>query len=228
MNALTIKFGLTIATVVLAAVLAGSFVATIYREQNSRGTLLPTQGMTVLPSPKQITAFSLTDHEQHSFDLASLKGKWSFLFFGFTSCPDICPTTLSVLAGVRNKVADRTPALKPAAAAATPMQFVFISVDPKRDTPAKLGQYVTHFDSSFNGVTGSNSELGNLARQLGAVYELSATTPGSDDYRVFHTSAVFLVDPLARYHAVLSSPHDAETISKRFLVLRELEEGPVR
>ncbi len=227
MNSLTIKFSLTIAAVVLAAMFAGSFVATIYREQNSRGTLLPTPGMTVLPSPKPITAFSLTDHEQHSFDLSSLQGKWSFLFFGFTHCPDICSTTLSVLARVRNKIVDSANLTKPVLAAA-PLQFVFISVDPKRDTPAKLGQYVTHFDSSFNGVSGSNSEIGNLARQLGAVYEISAVTPGTEDYRVFHSSAVFLVDPLARYHAVLSTPHDAETISKRFLVLRTLEEGQAK
>ena len=68
-------------------------------------------------------------------------------------------------------------------------------------------------------------EVGKLARQLGAAYQVSSIEPDTNDYRVYHTSAVFLVDPLARYHAVFSSPHDADGISKRFSVLRDLERG---
>lgn len=218
MSRSSIKFGLMITAVVLAAGLAGSFLSSVYREQNSRGTLLPNQTMTVIPQPKALTDFSLIDHTNHGFELASLKGKWSFVFFGFTHCPDICPTTLTTLARVRDKVATQP-------VGAEPMQFVFISVDPKRDTAARLGQYVKHYDASFYGVSGDDTEIGKLARQLGAAYQVSSIEPDKNDYRVYHTSAVFLVDPLARYHAVFSSPHDADGISKRFSVLRDLERG---
>jgi len=205
------------AAVVLAAMLAGVWLAATYRENGSRAILLPDQVMSLFPAPKPLAAFAFTDHENRVFDLSRLKGKWSFLFFGYTHCPDICPTTLATLARAHDNIAKST-------AGAKDVQFVFISVDPNRDTPSKLGQYVTYFDTSFLGVTGDNAQLGNLADQLGATYQL-AITPGMENYPVYHTSAVFLVDPRTRYHAVFAPPLDAEEISRRFKVLRELE-GP--
>ena len=204
-------------TVVLAAMLGGVWLAATYRENGSQAILLPDRVMTLFPDPKPLTAFAFTDHENRVFDLSRLKGKWSFLFFGYTHCPDICPTTLATLARAHESSAKST-------AGAKDVQFVFISVDPNRDTAGKLGQYVTYFDTSFLGVTGDDAQLGKLAAQLGAAYEV-AITPGMENYPVYHTAAVFLVDPRARYHAVFAPPLDAEGISRRFEVLRELE-GP--
>jgi len=204
-------------TVVLAAMLGGVWLAATYRENGSQAILLPDRVMTLFPDPKPLTAFAFTDHENRVFDLSRLKGKWSFLFFGYTHCPDICPTTLATLARAHESIAKST-------AGAKDVQFVFISVDPNRDTAGKLGQYVTYFDTSFLGVTGDDAQLGKLAAQLGAAYQL-AVTPGVENYPVYHTAAVFLVDPRARYHAVFAPPLDAEGISRRFEVLRELE-GP--
>src|SRR5713101_1808605 len=203
--------------VVLAAMLGGAWLAATYRENGSRAMLLPDRVMTLLPYPKPLTAFAFTDQENRVFDLSRLKGKWSFLFFGYTHCPDICPTTLAVLARAHGNIVKSTVGAKD-------VQFVFISVDPDRDTASKLRQYVTFFDATFLGVTGDNAQLGNLAGQLGAAYEL-AITPGVENYPVYHSAAVFLVDPRARYHAVFAPPLDAESISERFKVLRELE-GP--
>ena len=202
-------------SVVLAVMLGGVWLAATYRENGSRAILLPDQAMTLLPDPKPLTAFAFTDHENRVFDLSRLKGKWSFLFFGYTHCPDICPMTLAILARAHEDIVKSTVGAKD-------VQFVFISVDPNRDTAEKLGQYVTYFDTSFLGVTGDNAQLGNLAGQLGAAYQL-AITPGVENYPVYHTAAVFLVDPRARFHAVFAPPIDAESISKRFKVLRELE-----
>ena len=84
MHQIALKFSVMITTVALAAILAGVFLADIYREQDSRAMLLPNQGMKLLPHPRPLTAFALTDHKSRVFDLASLKGKWSFLVFGFT------------------------------------------------------------------------------------------------------------------------------------------------
>ena len=206
-----------VTSVALAAMLAGVWLADVYREHDSRAMLLPDQVITLFPEPKPLTAFALTDHKNRVFDLASLKGKWSFLFFGFTHCPDVCPTTLAVLARARDSIARNT-------AGAEDIQFVFVSVDPNRDSASKLGQYVGYFDASFLGVTGDNAQLGNLAGQLGAAYQV-AITPGVENYPVTHTTAVFLLDPRARFHAVFTPPHDAQAIGKRFKVVRELEAG---
>jgi protein SCO1/2 len=206
-----------VTTVVLAAMLGGVWLAATYRENGSRAILLPDRVVTLFPDPKPLTAFALTDHENRVFDVASLKGKWSFLFFGFTHCPDICPTTLAVLARARDNIAKSTVGTED-------IQFVCISVDPNRDTAGKLRQYVDYFDTTFLGVTGDNAQIGNLAGQLGAAYQV-AITPGMENYPVYHSTAVFLLDPRARYHAVFTPPHDADAISKRFKVVREFEAG---
>ena len=204
-----------ITTVTLAAMLAGVWLAAIDREQDSRASFLPNQAMQLFPNPKPLTAFTLADQGNHVFDLSRLKGKWSFLFFGFTHCPDVCPTTLSVLARAHENITRNT-------VGSEGIQFVFISVDPNRDTAVKLRQYVDYFDATFLGVTGNDAQIANLARQLGAEYRV-AFTPGVENYPVYHTTAVFLVDPRARYHAIFMPPLDAETISRRFNVLRELD-----
>ena len=215
MKQISLKFSIMMTTVALAAMLAGVWLAASDRENDSRAMLLPDRVMTLFPDPKPLTAFALTDHQNRVFDLASLKGKWSFLFFGYTHCPDVCPTTLAVLARARDNIAKNT-------VGAEDIQFVFVSVDPNRDTASKLRQYVEYFDATFLGVTGDSAQIGNLAGQLGAAYQV-AITPGMENYPVYHTTAVFLVDPRARYHAMFTPPLDAETISKRFKVVRELE-----
>jgi protein SCO1/2 len=201
--------------VALAAMFAGAWLAGSGRGNMSQAILLPDRVMTLFPDPKPLTAFALTDHKNRVFDLAGLKGKWSFLFFGFTHCPDICPTTLAILARARDNIAKSK-------VGAEDVQFVFISVDPNRDTAGKLGQYVAYFDTTFLGVTGNDAQIGNLARQLGAPYQVEFKL-GMENYPVYHTTTVFLVDPRARYHAMFTPPLDAETISRRFKVLRELE-----
>jgi protein SCO1/2 len=217
MNIMPLKFSIMITTVALAAMLAGVWLAASDRENHSRAMLLPDRVMTLFPDPKPLTAFVLTDHQNRVFDLSRLKGKWSFLFFGFTHCPDICPTTLAILARARDSIARNS-------VGAEDIQFVFISVDPNRDTASKLRQYVDYFDTTFLGVTGNDAQIGNLAGQLGAAYQV-AITPGVEDYPVYHSTAVFLLDPQARYHAVFTPPHDPEAISRRFKVVRELAAG---
>jgi protein SCO1/2 len=212
---MSLRFGVVTTIVALAAMLAGLWLATSDWNNDSRARLLPDRVMTVFPDPKPLTAFALADQQNRVFDVSRLKGKWSFLFFGFTHCPDVCPTSLAELARARDDIAKFS-------AGADDIQFVFISVDPNRDTAGKLSQYVAYFHPSFLGVTGNDAQIGNLARQLGAVYQL-APAAGVENYPVYHTTTVFLVDPRARFHAVFTPPLDAETISRRFKVLRELE-----
>src|SRR5213082_4318638 len=91
--------------VVLAAMLGGTWLAAVYRENGSQAVFLPDRAMTLFPAPKPLAAFAFTDQENRVFDLSRLKGKWSFLFFGYTHCPDICPTTLATLARARENIA---------------------------------------------------------------------------------------------------------------------------
>jgi protein SCO1/2 len=211
------KFRIMTTSIALAVIAAVAWLTLIDREFDSRAMLLPDQVITVFPDPKPLTAFALTDHKKRAFDLASLKGKWSFLFFGFTHCPDVCPTTLAVLARAREYIAKNM-------ARAEDIQFVFVSVDPNRDTVAKLGEYVRYFDAAFLGATGDSEQIANLASQLGAPYQVTIT-PGVENYPVTHTAAVFLLDPGARYHAVFTPPHDAKVISERFQIVRKIERG---
>lgn len=217
MKKYSLKFSIMITAVALVAIFAGMWLVKTYQEIDSRAMLLPNQVMTLFPDPKPLTAFALTDHQNRVFDLLRLKGKWSFLFFGFTHCPDICPTTLALLARVNENIAKNT-------VGAENVQFVFVSVDPNRDTMANLRQYVSHFDPTFLGVTGEDTQIGNLAGQLGAAYKVSIT-PGLEDYPVNHTAAVFLLDQQARYHAVFTPPLDAKAISSHFKLVQELEKG---
>lgn len=155
------------------------------------------------PDPKVLQDFSLTDEDGRSFDRSRLLGRWSLLFFGFTNCPDVCPTTLAVLKQARQQLADAPPA-----------QVVFVSVDPERDDRETLKRYVDYFDPAIVGVTGEPAELETLTRQLGILY-MKAGGDGPDEaYTVDHTASILLLDPAARLVGIMSPPHDAAQVSE--------------
>jgi protein SCO1/2 len=186
-----------------------------YRYDDARARLLPDPVITLFSDPRPLSAFALADHDDRVFDLTRLRGKWTFIFFGYTYCPDVCPTTLAQLARVRDRIA--TPQ-----APMNEIQFVFVSVDPNRDSARHLKQYVAHFNATFIGVTGGDREIANLTAQMGARYDVLAESD-TDSYPVSHTDAVFLVDPRARHLAVFKPPYDADAISARFNLVRRLE-----
>lgn len=131
---------------------------------------------------------------------SQLMGRWSMLFFGYTQCPDICPTALTLMAEMAKRL---PPAERP--------QVVFISVDPARDTPELLAAYMPSFDASFVGAAGTDAALAALVKHLGVMYERHPETqPGI--YTVDHTAGMFLIDPQARLKAVFSPPHDLEAM----------------
>src|SRR5258708_22753049 len=137
---MSLKFRIMMTTVVLAEMRGGVWLAATYGENGSRAMLQPDRVMTLFRDPKPLTAFAFTDQENRVFDLSRLKGKWSFLFFGYTHCPDICPTTLAILARAREKIAK-------SAVGAKDLQFVFISLHPDPDTAGKLRHYVSFCDA---------------------------------------------------------------------------------
>ena len=208
------KFSLIVASVLVMTCLVGGSLFLFSLGDDSNPRLIPDQVMTVFVDPKQLKEFILTDQNIHAFDLAQLKGHWSFLFFGYTHCPDICPSTLASLSKLREQLTKGINGSKN-------VQFVFISVDPKRDTAAILKQYTGYFDLSIVGVTGSELELRNLTGQLGALFEVESA-PDKENYQVYHTSVLFLINPQGQYVASLMPPFDISTISRRFSVLKKI------
>jgi len=161
---------------------------------------------TRFPVARAVQPFELVDHKHEVFDNAALQQRWSFLFFGYTYCPDVCPTTLSVLNSIAQRLQDVDQDIR----------FVMVTVDPQRDTPERLAEYVTYFNGDFLGVTGSDEALEQLTRQLGILYNRVESESGSENYLVDHTAAVFLFDPDGRYHAVFTPPLSAENIAGDF------------
>ncbi len=208
------KFSLIVAFVLVMTCLVGGSLFLFSLGDDSNPRLIPDQAMTVFVDPKPLREFVLSDQNIHTFDLARLKGHWSFLFFGFTHCPDICPSTLASLTKLREQLTKGINGSKN-------VQFVFISVDPKRDTAAILKQYTGYFDPSIVGVTGSELELLNLTGQLGALFEVESA-PDQESYQVYHTSALFLINPQGQYVASLLPPFDISTLSRRFSVRKKI------
>ena len=166
------------------------------------------------PEPRPLRTFELSDQYRQAFNLERLKGEWSFVFFGYTYCPDICPTTLSALTGVVKQLQKDPQGL-------TNIQVVFVSVDPRRDTPDILEAYLKYFNEAFQGVTGAQQDIDSLTRQFGAGYMVEPETrPG--EYLVSHTSSIFLVDPYGQLIAAFPPPHNANTIVEQFRQIRSL------
>jgi len=189
-------------------VLAGSLVLALMlwltQEQagiSHTGTANDFSPATLIPAPKIIQPFSLTDHHGQPFTLDNFKGKWTFLFFGFTHCPDVCPTTLQTFKFIHTQ-------LKQSDIAEEPVQFVFITVDPERDTVKQLAEFIPGFNPEFTGVTGDMDTIGKLAAQLGIAHKKSNQGSQGSDYQIEHSSAVLLMDPQARWHALFSAPLD--------------------
>lgn len=144
----------------------------------------------ILPVAKRVPAFTLTDHQGRRLTQRALMNRWSLLFFGYTSCPDVCPGTI-VKASAAIEALDAR-----AGGTGTPLSILFVSVDPERDTPEVLAGYVRHFGPSLIAATASHNELGALTDALGAGYR--AGQRKDDFYAVSHTADLFLIAPDGR------------------------------
>ncbi len=169
---------------------------------------LDTSAATVLSEPLAIPAFTMTDHHDRPFTEKSLHGQWTFLFFGYTYCPDICPTTLTLLNEVDKLLLEKNILPHP--------KFIFISVDPNRDTTKQLADYVSYFNPAFLGVTGSEAELQKLTRPLGIAYWRDPKSQSNENYLVDHSSSILLVEPEGQLRALMSPPHEAEAIANDY------------
>jgi len=161
----------------------------------------------VLPQPQVLPPVELVDGDGDRFTPANFAGHWSFLYFGYTYCPDVCPLALIELASVKKLLA--------AAPGNPPAEYYFVSVDPARDTPERLREYVTYFDPTFQGLTGSADDLRRLANTTGSV-SFIAEGQGADHYLVSHSSNVVVLDPAGQLYAVITAPHEPSGIAADF------------
>lgn len=168
----------------------------------------------VRSEPLALDEFHLDDHSGAGFDQGRLRGRWTLLFFGYTSCPDICLTSMVVLREVQAELRRRGAALP---------QVVFVSVDPARDDASTLASYVAHFDPDFLGVGGPDERLRPFVQQVGAMFERDAPD-ANGGYAVAHSASLFLVDPQVRIHASFSPPHRAGDIADALVAIRARHE----
>ncbi len=194
---------------VLAAALAGGLVAmTLDRWQwPGRSDATLAHG-TLLGEPRLLPSFALTDAAGRPFRNADLQRRWTLLSFGFTHCPDVCPTTLTTLVAARRLLADLPAATQP--------HLALFSVDPERDTPDVLREYVAFFDPQMIGVTGPTAAVDGFTRSLGVPVLRGKPASAGGGYDVSHSASVFVIDPQGRLVAILAAPHTPEGIATDF------------
>jgi protein SCO1 len=143
----------------------------------------------VLDEPVAGPDFTLTDQNGQSFRLSDQQGNVVLLFFGYTQCPDVCPTTLATWRKVHEDLGD----------GAQDVRFVFVTVDPERDTPERLGLHVNAFNPDFIGLTGSQAELEAVYDFFDIVHEKNTASGSAAGYLIEHTATAFLLDPEGRW-----------------------------
>lgn len=202
------------AYIYIAFAIAAFSVGTIFylllnQVNNSSGLDHLTKATPLHDSNRSFPTFSLVDQNGKTFTNYDLKDSWSFIFFGFTHCPDVCPLTLNTLDNVISSITPNE---------TVNVQAVLISVDTERDSPKKLKSYVEHFNNKTIGLTGEETQLRHLTKSLGVVYT-SEKSANDNNYLIDHSAHIFLVAPNGNLIALFSTPHEYQTIASDFDIL---------
>ena len=189
---------LTVAAILaFILVIVGGFVYRIQQPRVMTEAEMKANGLYLLETPRDVGDFALVDHHGQPFTPASLEGHWTMIFFGFTYCPDICPTTMAFMAELTRELEDTE---------AADTEVVMFSVDPARDTVEQLAAYVPYFHPDFTGVTGEFLELVRVATAMNTPFR---KVPGQDEnYLVDHSANVVLINPRGDYHGFFKAPLD--------------------
>ncbi len=174
----------------------GAFVWTMNQPVILNDQQLRVNGAIVLNTPRIFSDFDLVDHRGDAFTKARLTDKWSMIFFGFTNCPDVCPTTLATLNDTYSKLKD---------AEKENLQIVMITLDAERDSVAKLAEYMPYFNADFIGVTGNKHLIRRLTAEINVAY--NKVPLEGEDYTVDHSTQIVLVNPKGDYHGFFKAPH---------------------
>jgi protein SCO1/2 len=187
------------------AVILGAGAALVWRHSAAPPALAT--GTYISPR-RALEDFSLIDQRGRAFGSSNLRGHWSLLFFGYANCPEFCPATLTTLAAVKKR-------LRASGAAVLP-QVIFMSMDPKRDTPEQLSRFVPYFDPEFIGVTAADQPTADaVARQFG-VAAIIEPTHADGSYTIDHSSAIMVLDPSGKLAAILTGPFTVQALQDDF------------
>jgi len=215
MKPLHITLGLCLGFV---ALVVGLFVYSVTRAPMLSEEELRSRGVLLLPVPREIPPFVLETADGEVFDNASLQGGWTFVFFGFTNCPDICPTTMAVMGQAQTRLQELDGQLVDV------FRGVLVSVDPERDTPELLASYTRAFSESFTGVRGSVAEVAELATAVNVAFAKVPVNgadgkPDPNSYTVDHTANIIIINPRGHYHGFIKYPQQADTIASALQTL---------
>jgi protein SCO1/2 len=147
--------------------------------------------------------FTLEDPQGRTVTDTDLRGSWLLVYFGYTYCPDVCPTTLTEISAAMDKLGPRADKLRP----------VFITVDPRRDTPDVMKAYVAGFHPRLLGLTGTAGQIATVASEYKVYYAEHRTGPGPNDYSMDHSSLLYLMDPNGDFVAPIRADGSADTIA---------------
>ncbi len=161
----------------------------------------------IVAKPMKLDPVRLTDHRGRPITTDWFTGHWTFVFFGFTNCHDVCPATLSQMRSIQATFASQYPETPPP-------RYLFVGVDPERDSQARLAEFVSGFSSSFIGATGEAAQIEALERPLAAFHRIG-TPDAVGGYRVSHSAELFLIDPAGRVYARFTPPVDPATVARQ-------------
>ncbi len=199
----------TVFVMVLAVIVVlGLIVAKVTREPEVDREALRDQGIILFDKPRKFSEFSLVDHQGEPYTQEDLKGQWTFIFFGFTHCPDICPITLADLSRLMKALPEPM---------AEDTQVLMVTLDPARDTPEVLAKYVPYFHPHFVGITGDFLTIKRFANELNVAF---AKVTQEDDYTVDHSGHIALINPRGDYHALFKPPFDTEKMQTALAAIR--------
>lgn len=202
-------FNRTTVTILIAALAAGlGLWAAQHQFGTPSATKWPqTQAVRLFDPPRELPAFSLRQSDGTPLVPGELKGHWTLVFLGFTHCPDICPTTLATMARAQTQWASIPDSTRP--------RLLFVSVDPERDTPDRIGEYAHAFHRDTLAATADVPALENFARSLSMVFARVPPEEGApaDGYSVDHSAALAVLDPQGRMSGLIQPPFDAKAIA---------------
>ena len=197
---------------ILVALVALVIGLTVHKVLDSQGRPDPTElldaGIVLLPQSRPLPELTLTGEDGQPVALAELEGRWSLLFFGYTFCPDICPATLAELRQLRTLLPEET---------RTQIQPILVSLDPARDTPEQLKQYLDYFGAGFRGLTGPLQDIQTLANAVGIPFIPGDTS--KENYTVDHSGNLVIVGPDGRQQGFIRAPLRVQKLAEQLPAL---------
>jgi protein SCO1/2 len=189
-----------IVTLGLIGLILGMFFYSITAPKVLSDDALRELGYYGFPQAREIKPFTLVDHHGNDVSVENLTGDWQLMFFGFTFCPDICPTTMGVLNRAISDLKEKP-------------QVIMVTVDPERDTPEALARYVPSFNPDFVGYTGTFDDIVGLATNLNVAFgKVPGKEPGT--YTMDHSASIVVIDPQGRYAGFIKAPHQSTNIAQ--------------